>query len=418
MIHSPLVHPSDPPQPRLRASVARGLALLLTLCAACGSQPAGDADIGGTDLPDVDVEAGARDTSSPDSSDTPDIAPDVVPALDTDTTHPEDVPPPDIDDIELDAPPIDPCAQLSITCTVEDQPVSSPVSLVLPYGTASCSLHGQEGQEVLNWSLRADGYTRSLSSSTYVPRAEVWAWGSDPGVSQLVVTTPTCEVAGPSFTILPPTTGWWFSLAWDVPGRRRTEEFADVDLHLLRAAGDCWFDRQRDLHFGSPNTLDWGATLDADDNPHQGGDHRMAPGFEASWALRIADDETWEIGAHVRMATEREPIDARMTVYHNGELLASFQQTFTTPGYWRIATVDERSVVPIQLVSETVPACTPPVLVECDGRIATPETCNGIDDDCDGEVDEFPEACSENASPSTCLFIPQTPADPYRCIEL
>lgn len=325
-------------------------------------------------------------------------------------------PPDDGGDVAVDPPLTDTCELLTITCTIEDAVVSSPVSLALPQNVAVCQLGGQATPETLMWSLRINGEDRLMDGPTRQTRTEVVA--EFPGTAQLVVSTPACEVPGPTFVFLPPPTGWWFGLAWDVPDRRSAEVFVDMDLHVLQGADVCWLDRQRDLHYGSSNTLDWGTIGEPADNPHRGADTRVSPGVETSWTTQISTQETWELGAHARTATESEPVEGRLVIYRNGEELAAFQQTFTSPGYWRIASVNEQGVVPIQLVSETIPACTPPVPIECDGRVAAPETCNGIDDDCDGDVDESPEACAEHETPRICQFFPQTPDYAYRCIEL
>jgi hypothetical protein len=109
---------------------------------------------------------------------------------------------------------------------------------------------------------------------------------------------------------------------------------------------------------------------------------------------------------------------ADVWISREGELLGRVRRTFTESAYWSVFLIGQEEFQQIDEVSVEVPVCVPREIPVCDGREATPEICNGIDDDCDGETDEYPEACYIGYGNYECIFFSESPDYPYRCMEI
>jgi hypothetical protein len=312
---------------------------------------------------------------------------------------------------------IDPCDRFRLECLQSGQPVTSPVDLNGSRPAVTCVVIGGTQDYDYIWTLayqdRPNNVSRSRSSDYRVG-------GGSPGEAQLFVEVDGCVFEGPEFVFLPPDDGVSAVVAWwpaDEDARSRMGN--EMDLHTLQSADACWFDPYQDLHFGSEEWLDWGVRFSRQDDPDRSRDAQGISDAEHVFASEIGAGEVWEVGVHARINPERPvPLVADVWISREGELLGRVRRTFTESAYWSVFLIGQEEFQQIDEVSAEVPVCVPREIPVCDGREATPEICNGIDDDCDGETDEYPEACYIGYGNYECIHFSESPDYPYRCMEI
>jgi hypothetical protein len=405
---------------RLALRFEIGIALA-ACCFGCGTSPGQGRTLQIADALD-DVHLSPADAVDPgdneNRSDTSmDTEPDTV--INVDSEDSGDVgPTPDSDIIEAqDAAEVGGCERFTLECLQEGEPVTSPVEVGGSSGDTLCTILGGASSDLYVWRMDYVDFPASRS----VTRSNNYVVGAiAPGTAQLSVEIGQCVVEGPEFRLLAPedviyARVWW----WPADEGARSIFGNEMDLHLLQSPDVCWFDRYQDLHFGSSEWLDWGVRFDRQDDPERGSDSNSIDGGERIKAYSIGEGEVWEVGVHARINAERPvPLTADIWLSRNGELLGRVRRTFTESAYWSVFVVGQEEFRQIDELTTEEPTCMPDEPVTCDGREASPETCNGIDDDCDGETDEYPDACYIGYGNYECILFRESPDYPYRCIEI
>lgn len=220
------------------------------------------------------------------------------------------------------------------------------------------------------------------------------------GEGAIVAQLDTCEVVGPEFSVAPTEGVLDVAVSWE--SSEGDVLTPDVDLHVLQSGGACWGDRLQDLHFGSPETLDWGVLGFDDDNPRRGGDGRGTVGREYAAAMAIGEGEQWWILVDVS-PSELSPVNVRVDVTGNGSFYWSGVRSFDSDRVWSIGVMSEERFATLDALRDTPPACSPDLCAN--GEPSAPETCNGIDDDCDGSIDESPETCINDGRDSNQVCV-------------
>lgn len=403
---------------------ARYLATTLTLnLLACGTSP---------NAPSYPVDSGAEDAAGlVDASDLP--APDTestdsLPPTDA-SNEPDSRPNPDADpaadaaDVVLidSGTPTDSADAGEGVTDLETGAACNPVVLCSPgsifreaaaanpllveAGSLFTCLASDGGEPVLSdWSLSG-----GESPET---RTDITAWTLSvaiPGVVEIAAVTGCGTMAPVRIEVLAPPAGTLIVASWAA----LADGFDfDADLYVRPNATACW-DRSSEtlVAWTGGRTLDWGVSGDESDDPHAGPDSRWSPGFEQVRCEQPSPTEVWEIGIQVPSMIPAALGPVRLRIWSAGSLIADQSRTWS-PGaggdrWWNVGSLQSGDGWILDgSTSADLARCGNP----CDGGgTAWPEYCDGVDNDCNGTVDD--SACSPG---SVCLFIAEF--DDYRCL--
>lgn len=206
----------------------------------------------------------------------------------------------------------------------------------------------------------------------------------------------TCEFVTPAVTTTPASDQIVVMLDWS--------EATDNDLHLTRTDRPCWgVDETHHSVLNAPNFVDWGVRFESEDDPNASLDAATgADGPERMYWRRHAE-EPWTIGVAALPGDAVGPTTARVRLYDHGRRLLDVSRTFESSAFWEVATIENGRV---EVIDD--PAAAPPGECTCaDGTELQPETCNGLDDDCDGVIDDVDEVClnQEGLPYGVCAYI-------------
>lgn len=398
--------------------LALALALALTLCA-CGTYDSGselssledgDADEG---IGDVGNDDGALVDTSVDESET--SGSDDTEPLDSDSTGVDAV-----NDITDARPPT--CDDAQVECRASDGSLVTNYVLRAFDDMVLCTLVGPSSiTNNSTWSVSwSDGYRVATGYDAVRAGHPIEIRGGLPtGTAEWTVRAGDCAWDAVTITYGPPAEGVFIELRWTAIDDTRNDVWTDLDLHVRRNDDGCWFDDDDDLHYGArSSSLDWGVRGDNVDNPRIGYDVTTAPGVETVYSQSQAISEVWTIAFEARFPGETSAaVRATLNVFVDGEQVAQVVEEIAEPVFVVAARLDQAVATTEVIRFESAPLCEP---VFCDdGRPAVDEICNGIDDDCDGTVDEHHEACRTESGGDThrCVFLPETAVEPWRCVD-
>ena len=391
-------------------------AIATLFLAACGTDPGARVqfDVGdGMDVATGDANPANDDVETTDGTPVSDGAP--VDALgDADARVPDassndvtdDGPPDtaiDVFDGDIEAG----CESVVIRCTHDSSPVDSVVTLSLDDAApVMCEVVGSPA-DLVTWTW-AFGEREATALETLPTTSTLRFVPARIGEGRIGAYVGVCSVTGPAIRITPPGSQFFIILSW-TSDATTVERSVDADLHVLRDPGLCWFDARDDLHFGSETTLDWGLSGDSSDDIRRGADSRRDDRIEFAIAGGRPASETWTAAVDVRSMGNATVARVSLDLFLEGELLLSREATFGQPGWWTVVEISAADLNPVNQRLDAAPECAEPCGVE---------TCNGSDDDCDGLVDEDPQAClnQEGIDDLACSYIAE--ADEYRCTEL
>ncbi|MFT6395722.1 MAG: hypothetical protein ACJAYU_000464 [Bradymonadia bacterium] len=293
----------------------------------------------------------------------------------------------------------------AVECFNEDGPVGEELTLAASQ-LVTCELVGAQDDPIVEWSWEVVQLGRFEMQVTRASNAVDIEPGFL-GTGDLVARFGSCTTVGPTLIVGPPEAGLFAYLMWS--STADSDARTDLDLHLLRDPV-CWFDPDEDLHHGSESWLDWGTPNDPAGDVRRGVDARSVPGMEFVAADSIAGEETWVFGVESRVEAGTV-VSAAVSFYLDGTSLAQVERELTGPGVWTVGTFSDELTISDEIAAEP-PACGPR---PCEAT--GPEVCNGLDDDCNGAVDEHPTTCeNEGAAPgSVCAYLPGL--EEYACVE-
>lgn len=421
----------------------------MLLLAACGTSPAAQAPISDLDANDTSDEQPEHDVPSiegdavTDADEGVDDTFDGTPPPD-DTAHDSDA---EVD-VEVDTGEPDPCDALAMECDGIEGAVSPTSPLHVTYGEAwpACRFVPRDGSafegrywiswladgiEIVQsraedgrWDGSVHGFSsihRSLSPGTY----DVYANRHGDGMG----VPPAACTSLPRVVVSPPSGGFWAHLRArdDTPlgTPRHLGGAYDAELWISRSPPLCSADTQRIANSYRENvTYDWGVRGDPTDDPRL---MRRTPRsdsqqIQAADGLFVADaphpSETWTLS----VATRGTWSDLRLTVGWAGRTLHEAVIDGTSPIEWLVVgsvSFDGEAAFHEVLASGVRPqGCgsllTDPPDCATEGPFPA-EICDGVDNDCDGLIDEAPEACmGQPIQPSNCAYVQS--ADFWICL--
>jgi hypothetical protein len=118
----------------------------------------------------------------------------------------------------------------------------------------------------------------------------------------------------------------------------------------------------------------------------------------------------WAAGLEIRPLIEGQSVTVNVLIVRNGAAALEATRRFEQQAWWNFALLSDESTDGIDDVTFVAPECAP--RGTCEGRPIVDETCNGLDDDCDGTIDEDPEACFDEGD-TRCARLD----DGYRCVN-
>ena len=185
----------------------------------------------------------------------------------------------------------------------------------------------------------------------------------------------------------------------------------DADLYVRRDAGDCWNNPAAVMVAWSPEQrLDWGIQGRDSDDPHAGPDARWLPAYESVRCDAPNPSETWEISLRMPLERPSETLSVRLRIWASGELVAdelrALNPAFAGKRWWSVGFFNPLiGWSPVEQILADRPMCDS---ICGGGGSAWPEACNGVDDDCNGTVDDG--ACTTGI----CAYIPTL--DRFQCV--
>lgn len=395
------------------------VAIAVTLCA-CGTYDSGSELLS----PDVgDVNDGNRNDGNEDDGELEDTSVGEPESPDeSDTERPE------TDSTEVDGvgdaldvgPPT--CGDARVECRASDGTVVTNYTMSEFDAEVVCALVGPSSiTNNSTWSASwPDGYRIAIGYDAVQAGQDVELRGGMPtGTADWTVRAGDCTWEAVTITYGPPAEGILIELRWTTLDGTLEEVWTDLDLHVRRNDDACWFDDDDDLHYGArSSSLDWGVRGDNVDNPRIGYDVTTAPGVETVFSQSQSNSEGWTVAFEARLPGETSAaVRATLNVYVDGERVAQVAEEVGEPVFVVAVRLDQAAATTEVARFASAPLCAP---VFCDdGRPAVDEICNGVDDDCDGTVDEHHEACRTESGGDTfrCVFLPDTAVEPWRCVD-
>jgi len=416
---------------RHRHCILCGLLLTSVFAAACGTDPGSE------------VDASTDEHTRTDMDDRDDVAPPDVEHDDGDAVESDAVVELPGQDAERDQPDRDEdvsvvCPEYRLLCydsaelwrSAEDLPPGyvHQVSPIAPY-TASCAVFPRAETDVT-------GTVVIVSDSGEEIRRELRRPQIDPpntsGIYEMSINwDDPCPVAPTTYEVLP-----WpvdidvvFELIWEADDGRSV---VDLDLLVSRDLTQC--SPNADAHFYSftrPGESDWGVIGDPDDDPRTvTRDVNNFPfGREATYARMQSPDESWSVVVVPR--TQGVHATAELVVIVAGVEIARTERAIYVPRdldssegrpIWLVGVRDGSNRAEFELtdaLTRGLPMCNSSPVFTCpDGTMGTFEICDGIDNNCNGIIDEMPRACdgwgpaSEGAE---CVQLPDSGT--FRCIQ-
>jgi hypothetical protein len=398
--------------PFLRVVPALALSAGVVFISACGTSPGSTETIvphgGETDVGNEPTDVSSPDDAVVDSGADSENIGDTEPSEDTDDVI-RDISEDELADSTTDS---GVCEVATIQCSnVVGEAVTGTTELNVPRSSdIECRLLSASNlTEPVRWVWQSEGDTRVTIAESPSSEDTVSFFAPTLASGQIYALFGECEVPGPriQFSELTDVDGIYVSWV----GEGYTDFVSpDVDLHVRQSADACWNDVRRDLFTTLQSTPEWGEPAEPRDNPTRGTDSRGATGIELATWTSISSSEMWAAGVEIRPLIEGQSVTVNVLVVRNGAAALEATRRFEQQAWWNFTLVDDDSTDGIDDVTFTAPECAP--RGTCDGRPIVDETCNGLDDDCDGTIDEDPEACFDEGD-TRCARLD----DGYRCVN-